>query len=96
MPPPDDASETFAQWRIWIIKTLDKLSQDVESLKSLTHDRHEYMRRFEVVEDEIKAVRDKIGNLDVVTAVSRKAIMIYASIAAFIGSAGTAVILRMI
>jgi hypothetical protein len=92
--PPTDESETFSQWRIWIIKTLDKLSTDVEMLKSLTGDKHEYLRKFEVVEHELREVKDKIGMLDISAAVSKRTLVIYSSIAAFIGSAATALMLR--
>ena len=94
MPPTDEAAETFSQWRIWIIKTLDKLSSDVETLKSLTGDRNEYMRKFETVEKELREVKDRIGSLDVSAAVSRRTLAVYSAIAAFIGSAATAAVLK--
>jgi hypothetical protein len=94
MQPQDEAQETFAAWRIWILRTLDKLSSDVDELKQLTTDRAEYLRRFEVVEKEIVMVREKIGELDVVTAVSHKTLAIYSAIAAFVGSGGTAIVVK--
>lgn len=94
MPPLDEAQETFAAWRIWILRTLDKLSADVDELKTLTNDRGEYIRRFEVIEGEIKVVRQKVGELDVSAAVSHKTLAIYSAIAAFVGSGGTAILVK--
>jgi hypothetical protein len=96
MPPADEAQETFAAWRIWIIKTLDKLSQDVEALKTLTNDRGEYLRRFEIVEREVKEAKEHILSLNVSAAVSRRTLAMWGSIAAFIGAGVTAVLSKVL
>lgn len=96
MPPQDEATETFSQWRIYIIRTLDKLSQDVDALKQLTNDRTEYLRRFDVVEREVKEAREHILNLNVSAAVSKRTLAIWGTVAAVIGSGITALVGKLI
>lgn len=90
MPQTEESTENFSAWRIWILKTLDRLANDVEELKTLTNDRGEYLRRFEVVEKELKELTAHIASLNVATAVSNRTLVIWGSIAAFIGAGITA------
>jgi len=96
MPPSEEAQDTFQQWRIYLIKTLDKLSEDVDALKSLTHDRTEYLRRFDVVEKELGEVRQRVSTLDVSTAVSGAKLAVYTGLAAFVGSVVTALAVKLL
>ncbi len=75
---------------------MDKLSADVDALKQLTNDRTEYLRRFDVVEVELREVRERVSNLDVVTAVSKRTLAIYSGIAAFLGAGVTALAVKFL
>lgn len=85
----DEAQDTFNQWRIYIIKTLEKLSTDVESLKTLTHNRGEYIQRFERVEKDLDELREGVKALKELSTVSNAKLSIFAGIAGLVGSGVT-------
>lgn len=81
-----EPTDTFAQWRIYIIKTLDKLVGDVEDLKSVTHEHGEYNRRLKFVESDLQHLRDALADADKAIAVSSRQVAIYAGIGGFLAS----------
>lgn len=85
----DEAQDTFNQWRIYIIRTLEKLSTDVESLKTLTHNRGEYIQRFERVEKDLDELREGVKALKELSVVSNTKLGVFAGIAGLIGSGVT-------
>lgn len=78
--------DNFSQWRVWILRTLERLATDVDALKRIVGDREEYVRRFESVETDMRRLRDLIETLNVSAAVTRRTLAIWSSIAAIVGS----------
>lgn len=81
----DEDRDTFGQWRIYIIRTLESLSSDVEALKKLTSNRTEYLQRFERVEEDLGELKKSVKMLDKIAT----KMMVYAGLAGIVGSAIT-------
>lgn len=78
-------SDTFDELRYHIVKTLDKVVDDIDRLKTEVTGREEYLRRFETMEKDVKSLRDKLTELDKLVAGNK---IVLGVLTAAAGSAG--------
>jgi len=90
-------SETnFEQLRFYIIKTLEKLADDVETLKSITNSRAEYITKFEEIQRDVKLLEKQLKALEIQSSVYGTKLMFIGAAAGMIGSGVIALVIKLI